>query len=76
MIPVRQAAKRLGVSQSLLYSMVSKRDIPHFRIRGKILFEEADLDGYKERCRVEAATASAVTTSRPRRLKHIRLLHA
>ena len=54
MLDVKSAATRLGVSASLLYQMVSRREVPHFRIGSKILFDEADLHAYREGCRVGA----------------------
>jgi excisionase family DNA binding protein len=54
MLTVKEAAKRLGISQSKLYQLVSERKIAHYRVGGKIVFAEADLDAYLESCRVEA----------------------
>ncbi len=54
MLPVKQAAKRLGISQSKLYQLASERKIAHYRVGGKIVFAESDLDAYLDSCRVEA----------------------
>lgn len=59
MIPVKEAAKRLGVSQSKLYQLVSKRKIAHYRVGGKIVFSESDLDDYLMNCRIEAGGISS-----------------
>jgi excisionase family DNA binding protein len=53
MFSVKEAAKRLGISQSKLYQLVSVRKIAHYRVGGKIVFAEADLTSYLEQCRVE-----------------------
>lgn len=37
-----------------MYELVAKGKIPHFRIEGKILVNEEDLDAYLRNCRVEA----------------------
>jgi excisionase family DNA binding protein len=59
MIPLKEAAKWLGISRSKLYAKVSRREIAHYRIDGKILFAEADLETFLESCRVELAGAEA-----------------
>jgi len=57
MDPVKSAAAYLGISQSKLYQMVSRREIPFYKVGGKILFKREDLDAYLESCRVGAAEA-------------------
>jgi excisionase family DNA binding protein len=73
-LTVNEAAARLGVSKSLVYALVERRMIPHFRVglpgrRGKILFREEDLDAYLAGLKVEGGAAQA-PSGRP--LKHIR----
>ena len=53
MFSVKEAAKRLGISQSKLYQLVSLRQIAHYRVGGKIVFADADLVAYLDSCRVE-----------------------
>jgi len=58
MLSVRQAALKIGVSESLIYSWIEARQLPHYRIgakgkRGKILIAEADLEAFIESLRVE-----------------------
>ena len=53
MFSVKEAAKKLGISQSKLYQLVSLRLIAHYRVGGKIVFADADLAAYLESCRVE-----------------------
>jgi excisionase family DNA binding protein len=71
MVSAKQAAKFLGVSASLLYELVSSREIAHHRIRSKLLFDESDLAAFKQRCRVVPKGSD----SAPRRpvVKHLKL---
>jgi excisionase family DNA binding protein len=69
MLSVAQAAARLGISRSKAYEL--KTRIPHYKIGGKILFDERDLDTFKESCRVlpeEQSSSRAFTQLRPDRL--------
>ena len=59
MFSVKEAAKRLGISQSKLYQLVSVRKIAHYRVGGKIVFAEADLTAYLNSCRVETGGRTA-----------------
>lgn len=59
MLRIKDAASRLGISPSKMYQLVTRRRVAHYRIDGKILFDESDLDGYKQRCRVGAADDGA-----------------
>ena len=45
---VKQAAKRLGISESYLYKLTSRREIPHFKSRGgkRVYFKREDLDSW------------------------------
>lgn len=52
-----QAARRAGVSPSLIYQLCAERRLAHFRIggggrRGKLLIGEEDLDAFLASCRV------------------------
>lgn len=71
MLSVKQAAASLGVSRSKVYQLVACREVVHYRLGGKILFAEADLEAYRARCRVEVA--GQATPARPFRLKHVTL---
>ena len=53
MLTLKQAAAYLHISPSKCY--VLKRDIPHYRIGGKILFRTSDLDAFLEDCLVPCA---------------------
>jgi excisionase family DNA binding protein len=57
MLTVADAARRLGVSESLVYEWCRTRALVHYRFgargRGKIMIRETDLAAYLEACRVE-----------------------
>ncbi len=72
MLIVKEAAKYLGISASLLYELVARREIAHHKIRSKILFDEADLAAYKHGCRVGVGPERKPAAPRPV-LKHLRL---
>jgi excisionase family DNA binding protein len=60
MLTPRDAAKRIGVSVSLVYAWVEARLIPHYRAGlkgrgGKILIAESDLQAFWDSLKVEAA---------------------
>lgn len=75
MLPVKLAASRLGISPSKVYELVSQRAITFYRVGGKILFEESDLDAYLQSCRVEVVEPQSTTPLRLR-LKHVSLAGA
>ncbi len=71
---VAEAAQKIGISASTLYQQVAARKISHYRVGGKIVFSEADVDAYLASCRVAAVAPQA--TAAPRvdvKLKHISL---
>ena len=41
---VKQAAEYLGVCTDTIYTMVKKNEIPHFRIRRRILFSKEAIE--------------------------------
>lgn len=52
-LTVLQAAKLLGVSRAMVYKLAAPHGpIPCTRIGTRIIFEEADVQQYKESCRV------------------------
>ena len=71
MVSVKEAAKSLGISVSLLYEIVSNREIAYHRIHSKLLFDEPDLATFKQGCRV----LPALPVAAPRRpvVKHLKL---
>ena len=52
-LTVREASQYLGVKPSSLYSMVEKKEIPHYRIGQLIKFTMADLDAFMQERRVD-----------------------
>jgi excisionase family DNA binding protein len=58
MLTVRQAAERLGISDSLVYEWCAEGLLPHYRFggrgrRGRILIEETELEAFLANCRQE-----------------------
>jgi excisionase family DNA binding protein len=54
----KEAAERMGVSVSLIYSWCEERRLAHYRVggkgrRGKIMISPRDLDSFVESLRVE-----------------------
>ena len=73
MLSPKQAAEKIGVSDSLLYEWCAQGLLPHYRFgrkgkRGCIRIEEAELEAFLARCRQE-------TRQEVPPLKHIRLNH-
>ncbi len=61
---VREAAKRLEVSSSIVYGLCAQGRLPHVRVglgRGTIRISEDDLKSFLETCRPEPRTAKAAT---------------
>jgi excisionase family DNA binding protein len=80
MLTPREAAKRSGISVSLIYQWVESRVLAHYRAgapgrRGKILIAEADLDAFMATLRVEGRQESvpAAKQAKPKRaaFKHL-----
>lgn len=70
---VAEAAKKIGVSCSKLYQLVSTRAIAHYRVGGKIVFSDNDVDAYLASCRVGAVTPAVTTPRMQPKLRHISL---
>ena len=52
-LTVTQASQYLGVKPSSLYSMVERKEIPHYRVGRLIKFTKADLDAYLQKHRID-----------------------
>ncbi len=52
-LTLNEAAQYLGVKASTLYSMVERKEIPHYRIGRLIRFTKADLDAFMRERRVD-----------------------
>ena len=74
MLDVREAARQLGVSPSMLYALVARRAITHYRIGSRIAFSEADLTAFLEFRKVRV-TAPPRPHSLPA-LRHVTLPRA
>lgn len=70
---ISETAKRIGVSSSKLYQLVSARAISHYRIGGKIVFSDQDVDAYLQSCRVGAVTPVVTAPRIAIKLKHVTL---
>ena len=62
MLTPRQAANRLGVSQSLVYQLCNELVLQHYRIggkgkRGRIRIEEEEVERYRQSCLRDASQA-------------------
>ena len=68
LLRVEDVAEMLSVAVSTVYEMVSKGEIPGFRLgprKGAIRIEEADVIGYLESCKV----GKKQPERKPRRIK-------
>ena len=79
-LTVREAAKRAGVCPSLVYHWCSAKLLSHYRVggmgrRGKIVIDDADLESFLQKFRVEAEVATPKPPPRPPKLalKHLSL---
>ncbi len=54
LLDIQQAADHLGRNVSFVRRLVSRREVPHFKIGGALRFDIRDLDRFLEACRVEA----------------------
>lgn len=70
---VAQAAKRIGISASKTYQLIAARAISYYRIGGKIVLSEADIDAFLATCRVGAVTPKVAAPRVQVKLKHLRL---
>ena len=70
---VAQAAQKIGISKSKLYQLAQARRIAHYRVGGKIVFSEPDIDAFLETCRVGAVTPSVAAPRVQVKLKHLTL---
>lgn len=70
---VPETAKKIGISSSKLYQLASARAISHYRIGGKIVFSDQDVDTYLASCRVRAITPTLTAPRMHPKLKHLTL---
>jgi excisionase family DNA binding protein len=72
MFPVKEAAKKLGISATKLRQLVSRREISFYRIGGKILFSDELIQDFLAGCRVEKATKDTALPPRKVNFHHLR----
>jgi excisionase family DNA binding protein len=72
-VTVNQAAKKIGVSASKLYQLVSARKIAHYRVGGKIVFSDDDIAAFLAGCRVPVSVTTVNPPPAKLRLKHLSL---
>jgi excisionase family DNA binding protein len=70
---VAEAAEKIGVSSSKLYQLASARVISHYRIGGKIVLSDQDVEAYLALCRVGAVTPAVTAPRMHPKLKHLTL---
>ena len=64
-ITVKAAARFLGVSPSLVYAYVERKQIPHLRVMGRsIRFLKSDLEPFRASFRQEVVTRPIFCTNR------------
>lgn len=69
---VKSAAERLGISASLLYELVAKKKIAHYRDgNGPIRFSSEHLDEYLSS--IEHGRGETWPVEKTRQLRHLRL---
>jgi excisionase family DNA binding protein len=61
---VTQAAKKIGISASKLYQLVTARKIAHYRVGGKIIFGDDDISAFLAECRVGTVPLNVTMPSR------------
>ncbi|MDZ4858027.1 MAG: helix-turn-helix domain-containing protein [Candidatus Hydrogenedentes bacterium] len=74
MLTVKEAAKRLGICQSIVYQLCASGSLPHYRIgapgkRGKVLIESGELDAFL----ADHRQGSKQPPARPLKLEHLTL---
>lgn len=56
LLSIQQAANLLSVSKTKVYQLVENRRIPHYRLDGRVLFSEEQLEEYLCKHVVEVAS--------------------
>jgi excisionase family DNA binding protein len=70
---VTQAAKLIGISPSKLYQLVSARQISHYRIGGKIVFDEGDIATFRSKCHIPVMQEISLSPTPRPHLRHLNL---
>ena len=61
---INEASKKIGISRSKLYQLASARQIAHYRVGGKIIFTNEDIEIFLATCRVGAVSPTAPTATK------------
>lgn len=64
---IDEAATVLGVSGSKVRQLCQQRKLRHYRVGRKYVLDLADVEAYRESCRVDPVTTFRRTASAPRR---------
>ncbi len=59
-LKIAEAAELLRVSTSTLYHMVSAKEIPHYKVGARVLFDEAELEAWIQARKVPSIAVTAV----------------
>lgn len=59
-LTLREAAEFLRFSPKTLYNWTSQRKVPHLKVQGRLLFDQADLEKWLERFSVAAEDPAAL----------------
>ena len=66
LLTYQQAATRLGITLSTLYSLVHQRRVPHVRLGPRFVrFKPAELDAWVEAHRVDTTGADSASEQAP-----------
>lgn len=52
LLDFQEACRYLKYSESAMYTAISRREIPHYKIRGRLRFSKAALDAWIASCEV------------------------
>lgn len=55
LLTVDEACQKLRLAKPTIYCMTSRRQIPHIKIGGRLLFDEAELDEWLKQFHVPAS---------------------
>ena len=55
LLTIPETAARLRISKSMIYLLAERREIPHFRVGKRILFDESQIEEYLKQNVVEVA---------------------
>jgi excisionase family DNA binding protein len=67
MLTPLQAARLLGVSRDHIYRLMSRRQIPYYKMHGPRRLAKADVIAYRDSCRVQPRLLTLPTKHRRRK---------